>query len=161
MSKNRLITIFILAVFLLAQIPTTLGATSSKASKSQDVEWLSLVYNQLTKLDSDAQQMKATSDLNDLNKIYNAAKTFQDDSGKFLIASKKYKVSSKLTKAKSEYEAALSDAKSIGKYFMETVKKTKAGNSKGANAALKSATKYTNSFSKHMDKFIKNLKTYK
>jgi hypothetical protein len=70
-------------------------------------------------------------------------------------------VSSKLKKAKSEYEAALSDCKLIGKYLMEAVKKAKAGDSKGTNTALKSATKYTNSFSKHMDKFIKYLKAYK
>jgi hypothetical protein len=157
MTKNRSTIIFVMIIFLLALIPTTLGATSS-TSKYQDAQWLKLVISQSKQFISDLEKVSTAAKQNNYEELYNAGKRLQVDTGKFLLQSKKYKVSPKLKNAKSEYEYALADFKLVGKYTMDLANKLKTKDINGMNVAYKNFTKYNNSGIKHLNKCSKYLK---
>jgi len=87
--------------------------------KYQDAQWLKLVISQSKQLTSDLEKVSTAAKQNNYGELYNAGKRLQVDIGKFLVQSKKYKVSPKLKNAKSEYEYALADFKLVGKYTMD------------------------------------------
>jgi hypothetical protein len=95
---------------------------------------------------------------NNYEELYNAGKRLQVDIGKFLVQSKKYKVSPKLKNAKSEYEYALADFKLVGKYTMDLANKLKTKDINGMSGAYKNFIKYSNSGIKHLNKCSKYLK---
>ena len=85
MSKNRSLIILIMMIFLLATIPTSLGATPSK---DQDVKWLKLYIAQAPQIISDLNGITKAANEKDYNKLYDGGHSLLVDAGGLLKSSK-------------------------------------------------------------------------
>jgi hypothetical protein len=159
-SKNRLTTVCIMLIFLLAIIPTALGATPSKTVQFQDDEWFNFYIIHEPLIVPHLDNIAAAIEEEDYNKLYDESQGLSIDSEASLKKSKEFKVSPELRNAKEEYEFSQSDNLMIAKYFMIAANKQNAGDIAGRKSACMSAVTYIESASTHSDNMMNYLHIY-